>query len=319
MINGKDFYEILGLGLDAEDIVIKAAYRSLAQKYHPDKWQGDPSISQEKMAEINRAYETLIDPAKRATYDDQLKLRRESQSNYNEPSRERSDDKKTEKAKQQSPLKSKSQEKSSKLVIFSILIAVALIALLANLTNKDTDNNTSSDGFKSMDVKGVDWGQTYSLPDLNGQRHTPKDFQGKVTAVFFGFLYCPDVCPGHLTKMVALRDRLGKDSENLQVIFITVDPERDSRKALKSFLASFDKSFIGLRGSRAETDLTAKNFRVYFKKVPGLKAKEDPMSYTIDHTTFTYIFDTAGRLRLVSPSDLALEDLASDVKRLLRP
>jgi len=172
--------------------------------------------------------------------------------------------------------------------------------------------------FHSMDVTGADWGQVYSLPDLDGRRREPKDFQGKVTAVFFGFLYCPDACPNHLTKMLALKERLGADAEKLQVVFITVDPERDEPQALKTFLASFDPSFIGLRGSREETDKTAKDFRVYFKKVPGLKAKENPMSYTIDHTTFSYLFDPSGSLRLVVPHDLPLDQLAKDVQSLLR-
>jgi protein SCO1 len=172
--------------------------------------------------------------------------------------------------------------------------------------------------FNSMDVTGADWGQVYSLPDLDGQRREPSDFQGKVTAVFFGFLYCPDACPNHLTKMLALKERLGADADKLQVVFVTVDPERDEPKALKTFLTSFDPSFIGLRGSAEETDKTAKDFRVYFKKVPGLKANDNPMSYTIDHTTFSYLFDPSGSLRLVVPHDLPLDQLVTDVQALLR-
>ena len=320
MINGKNFYEILGLGIDAEDVVIKAAYRSLSQKYHPDKWNGDPAISQEKMAEINRAYETLIDPAKRSVYDNQLRSSEKNQNAKNERSKERSDSKESEKAEKSAP-KDRSQSNSKRLIILAIIVVTTLIGLVAIPTHKDSDSRdaNSSIGFNSMDVTGADWGQTYSLPDLNGRRRTPKDFQGKVTAVFFGFLYCPDACPAHLTKMLALKERLGKDADKLQVVFITVDPERDQPRALKTFLASFDSSFIGLRGSRKETDLTAKSFRVFFKKVPGPKANEDPMSYTIDHTTFTYLFDPSGTLRLVSPHDLSLEELAHDVKKLLRP
>ena len=191
--------------------------------------------------------------------------------------------------------------------LLAVLLAMALLSGCA-------DKKAS---FHSMDVTGADWGQAYSLPDLDGKRREPKDFEGKVTAVFFGFLYCPDACPNHLTKMRTLKDRLGKDADKLQVVFITVDPERDQPEALKTFLASFDPSFIGLRGSREETDKTAKDFRVYFKKVPGLKAKEDPMSYTIDHTTFSYLFDPSGSLRLVVPHDLGLDQLLADVQSLL--
>ena len=192
----------------------------------------------------------------------------------------------------------------------ALLAALLAMALLSGCTDKMAS-------FHSMDVTGADWGQTYSLTDLNGERREPKDFEGKVTAVFFGFLYCPDACPNHLTKMVALKERLGNDADKLQVVFITVDPERDQPEALKTFLASFDPSFVGLRGSREETDKTAKDFRVYFKKVPGLKAKEDPMSYTIDHTTFSYLFDPSGSLRLVVPHDLSLDQLLADVQSLL--
>lgn len=203
--------------------------------------------------------------------------------------------------------------KSLKLLTRSIGLGLAGLGLvfLAGCADKKT-------AYHSMDVTGADWGQMYSLPDLNGQRREPKDFQGKVTAVFFGFLYCPDACPNHLTKMLALKELLGAEAEKLQVVFITVDPERDQPESLKTFLASFDPSFIGLRGSREETDKTAKDFRVYFKKVPGLKAKEDPMSYTIDHTTFSYLFDPSGSLRLVVPHDLPLDQLTKDVQALLR-
>lgn len=203
--------------------------------------------------------------------------------------------------------------KSLKLLTRAIglgLTSLGLVFLVACADKKTT--------FHSMDVTGADWGQMYSLPDLNGQRRESKDFQGKVTAVFFGFLYCPDACPNHLTKMLALKERLGAEAEKLQVVFITIDPERDQPEALKTFLASFDPSFIGLRGSHEETNKTAKDFRVYFKKVPGLKAKEDPMSYTIDHTTFSYLFDPSGSLRLVVPHDLPLDQLTKDVQALLR-
>jgi protein SCO1/2 len=203
--------------------------------------------------------------------------------------------------------------KSLKLLTRAIRLGLASLGLvfLVGCADKKTT-------YHSMDVTGADWGQMYSLPDLNGQRREPKDFQGKVTAVFFGFLYCPDVCPNHLTKMLALKELLGAEAEKLQVVFITVDPERDQPESLKTFLASFDPSFIGLRGSREDTDKTAKDFRVYFKKVPGLKAKEDPMSYTIDHTTFSYLFDPSGSLRLVVPHDLPLDQLTKDVQALLR-
>jgi len=169
-----------------------------------------------------------------------------------------------------------------------------------------------------MDVTGAPWGKTFSLPDLDGKTVTNQSFPGKVTAVFFGFLYCPDACPTHLTKMQDLKKRLGPDGDKLQVVFVTVDPERDKPEPLKKFLASFDPSFVGLRGSREQTDAISKDFRVYAKKVETSASKKDPLAYTIDHTTFTYVYDTKGELRLVVPHDLAMESLEADIRTLLK-
>jgi protein SCO1/2 len=172
--------------------------------------------------------------------------------------------------------------------------------------------------FNSMDVTGAPWGQTFDLPDLDGQPKTPASFPGKVSLVFFGFLYCPDACPAHLTKMMALKERLGPDADKLQLVFITVDPERDQPEALRKFLASFDPRIVGLRGSVEQVQAVAKDFRVFFKKVDTSASKSDPMAYTIDHTTFTYVYDPKGALRLVVPHDITLEKLEADVRALLK-
>jgi protein SCO1 len=169
--------------------------------------------------------------------------------------------------------------------------------------------------FNSMDVTGANWGTGFSLPNLDGQPVSEKSFPGKVTAVFFGFLYCPDACPAHLQKMQEVKAQLGPEAEKLQVVFITVDPERDQPEALKKFLASFDPSYVGLRGTREQTDALTKDFRVYAKKVESARA--DPMSYTIDHTTFTYVYDTKGALRLVVPAGLEVDKLTADLQQLL--
>ena len=191
-----------------------------------------------------------------------------------------------------------------------ILTATLTVALLAGCTEAPKK-------FNAMDVTGADWGKNYSLPDLSGKTVTPADFQGKVTALFFGFMYCPDACPTHLTKMGELKKLLGKDADKLQLVFITVDPERDTPEKLKQYLQSFDPTVVGLRGTLAETEAVAKDFRVFYKKVPTKDTPKDPMSYTIDHTTFTYLFDTKGQLRLVVPHDLAVDKIAADVRHLL--
>jgi len=199
----------------------------------------------------------------------------------------------------------------------AILSTISLVMVMGSLSGCSDNASKKAATFGSMDVTGAPWGQTFSLPDLDGKTVTNASFPGKVTAVFFGFLYCPDACPTHLTKMQELKKRLGPDADRLQVVFITVDPERDKPEPLKKFLASFDPSFVGLRGSREQTDAISKDFRVYAKKVETSASKKDPMAYTIDHTTFTYVYDTKGALRLVVPHDLAIEKLEADVRTLL--
>lgn len=202
--------------------------------------------------------------------------------------------------------------------VFQIARAIAAIGLTALLTVTVLTGCTEAPKkFNAMDVTGADWGKNYSLPDLSGKTVSPTDFQGKVTALFFGFMYCPDACPTHLTKMGELKKLLGKEADKLQLVFITVDPERDTPEKLKQYLQSFDPTVVGLRGTLSETEAVAKDFRVFYKKVPTKDTPKDPMSYTIDHTTFTYLFDTKGQLRLVVPHDLAVDKIAADVRHLL--
>lgn len=172
------------------------------------------------------------------------------------------------------------------------------------------------EAFKSMDVTGAPWGQSYSLPDLQGKTRTPESFLGKTTVVFFGFLYCPDVCPAHLLKMQEVKKALGKDGDRVQVVFITVDPERDTPALLGPFLESFDPTNVGLRGSLEQTQAVAKDFRVYYKK-SALGDGKDPANYTVDHTTFAYVYDSQAKLRLVVPHNLAAAELAADLRSLM--
>jgi protein SCO1 len=171
--------------------------------------------------------------------------------------------------------------------------------------------------FNAMDVTNAPWGQSYSLPDLEGTIRTPQDFQGRIAAVYFGFLYCPDACPTHLLKMNEVKALLGENGKQVQTVFITVDPERDTPEKLKPYLESFDPGIVGLRGDLAQTEAIAKEFRVFYRKVDTKDSAKDPMAYTIDHTLFTYLYDTKGRLRLVVPHDLAADKIASDIKHLL--
>lgn len=170
-------------------------------------------------------------------------------------------------------------------------------------------------GFKAIDITGADYGKNLSLPDQTGKIRTLADFRGKVTVVFFGFTQCPDVCPTTMAELAQVKKALGPDGDKLQGVFITVDPERDTPERLQAYMQGFDPSFIALRGTPAQTAAVAKDFRVYYAKVPG-KAEG---SYTMDHTAGSYIFDATGRLRLFTrygDKDSAAS-LSADLKALL--
>ena len=201
---------------------------------------------------------------------------------------------------------------SQSLLKRALMIGVATLAFAQISGCSETKTQ-----FNAMDVTGAPWGQSFALPDLQGKTVTQADFPNKVTAVFFGFLYCPDACPTHLTKMGEVKKLLGKQAEKLQLVFITVDPERDQPEQLAKYLRSFDPTIIGLRGTAEQTQAITKDFRVFYKKVETKASAKDPMAYTIDHTTFTYVFDGKGKLRLVIPHDLPAEKIASDLKHLI--
>ena len=132
--------------------------------------------------------------------------------------------------------------------------------------------------FKSTDVTGATFAQDFRLKDHLGNLRTLADFKGKITVVFFGFTQCPDVCPTSMTTMAEVKRLLGAQGDRLQVLFITVDPERDTQALLKEYMANFDPSFIALRGNAEQLAATAKEFKVFFQKVPTKS------SYTMDHT-----------------------------------
>jgi protein SCO1/2 len=131
-------------------------------------------------------------------------------------------------------------------------------------------------------------------------------------ALFFGFAQCPDICPTTLSDLAQVKQQLGADGDKLQVLFITLDPQRDTQEILASFVPAFDPSFVALRGTQAEIDKVTKDFKVFAQKVPG----KDGGAYTIDHTAATYVYDPQGRLRLfVRHGQVA--SLTADIKQLM--
>jgi protein SCO1 len=167
--------------------------------------------------------------------------------------------------------------------------------------------------FKNTDLTGASYGRDFQLTDHTGQRRTLADFRGKVVTVFFGFTRCPDVCPTTLAEMRDVIAKLGEDGKRVQVIFVTVDPDRDTEALLAKYVTAFDPSFIGLRGDAAQTAAVAKEFKVFFEK----RAGTTPENYTIDHTAGTYVIDPQGRLRLFVRHAQTPDPLIADLKLLL--
>ena len=168
--------------------------------------------------------------------------------------------------------------------------------------------------FRSTNMTGVDYGKSIALKDPSGQVRTLADFQGKVVVLFFGFTQCPDVCPTTLGQMATALKQLGGEASRVQVLFVTLDPERDTPQLIAQYLGAFDPSFIGLYGDIEATRRTAKEFKVFFEKRPGAT----PQRYSIDHSSQSYVLDARGRLRLFVRHERIAEDLAEDIKALLR-
>ena len=170
--------------------------------------------------------------------------------------------------------------------------------------------------FKNVDITGsTAFANNFSLLDTNGNTKTMADYKGKVVVVFFGFTQCPDVCPTTLTEMDEALKLLGPKADKVQVIFITVDPERDTASVLAQYVPAFNPRFIGLRpADEAGLEKLAKDFRIYYKKVPGSK----PGSYTMDHSAGSYVFDQNGQLRLYIKHAQGPEVLAHDLKNILQ-
>jgi protein SCO1/2 len=167
--------------------------------------------------------------------------------------------------------------------------------------------------FHNADITGADFGRDFVLTDHNGMKRSLADFRGKVVVIFFGFVHCADVCPATLMEIKHAVDQLGGDAKRVQVLFITVDPERDTPELLSKYVPAFDPGFIGLYGDPAATAKVAKDFKVFYQKVPG----KSPGSYTVDHTAGSYVYDPQGRLRLfVRHGDAAR--LGADLRTLLQ-
>jgi len=167
--------------------------------------------------------------------------------------------------------------------------------------------------FKNVDITGANYASHLAMTDQDGQPRSLADFKGKVVVVFFGYTQCPDVCPTTMNDLAQIRKSLGADADKLQGLFVTIDPERDTGPVLKAYMSGFDPSFVALRGTPDEVAAAAKEFKVFYAKVPGKSAD----SYTMDHTAASFVFDPKGNIRLFARYGIGTEALATDVRQLL--
>ena len=188
-----------------------------------------------------------------------------------------------------------------------------LLSLLAVLFLSAGCGGSDVGRFASTDITGADYGKGFALTDHRGKPRRLEDFRGKVVTLFFGYTQCPDVCPTNLATMAQAMKLLGADAKRVQVLFATLDPERDTQALLAEYVPSFHPDFLGLYGDAAATARTAQEFRVFYQKVPG----GTPTRYTLDHTAGTYVFDPKGRLRLYIQHGEKAEAIAGDLRLLL--
>lgn len=165
--------------------------------------------------------------------------------------------------------------------------------------------------FNATEVSNLAYGRGLGIPDTDGKIRRIDDFKGQVTIVFFGFTRCPDICPTTLMRLRQVRNALGEDADKVQVLLVSVDPERDTADRLGAYVKSFDQSFIGLRPEPAELETVVKAFHAIAVKVPT--SGDD---YTIDHSATIYVYDRKNQLRLIAQPTLEIDLFAADLKRL---
>lgn len=191
----------------------------------------------------------------------------------------------------------------------TLLLTVGVASLISGCKQPE-----SQQSFISTDVTGADFAKNFHLTDHKGQPRTLSDFKGKVVVLFFGYIHCPDICPRTLANFASVAKRLGPESNKIQVLFVTLDPERDTQAVLAKFVPSFDPAFLGLYGTQQQIAETAKEYKLVYQKQAG----KGPSNYTLDHSAGTYIYDPSGKLRLYASYGQDVDSLVEDIKMLLK-
>lgn len=191
------------------------------------------------------------------------------------------------------------------------LVLVAMLAALAGCGK--SDEPAPEPTFLATDITGAPWGRDFRLTDHTGTTRTLADFRGKIVAMFFGYTHCPDVCPTTLSDFAMAIRELGEEGKQVQVLFVTVDPERDTPELLAKYVPSFNPTFLGMSTDPVSLAELAKEFKVVYQK----NTVKGPSDYLVDHSAGTYVFDSQGRLRLLIAYGTGPAAIARDLRTLL--
>jgi protein SCO1 len=211
-------------------------------------------------------------------------------------------------ARKEKPQMSLFKSRRSKVVGLVLLVAVIVAAgwSLIHMT-------PSSAGFRlSVSPERLS-SPDFRLTDFNGRARSLADYRGRIVVIFFGFIHCADACPAELFKLGQVMKRLGPESDRVQVLLISLDPERDTPDLLKKYVTAFDPRFIGLTGTAQQLASAAKTFYVVYVTAPTSNDY-----YAIDHSTSTYVIDAQGRRRLIGSMSTSVDDFVHDLKLLIR-
>jgi protein SCO1/2 len=173
--------------------------------------------------------------------------------------------------------------------------------------------NKDAPSFQGSDITGTSLGKGLALTDQDGKLRALADFKGKVLVVFFGYTQCPDVCPTSMAELSDVMKALGKDAARVQVVMVTVDPERDTPTVLKQYVTAFDPAFVGLTGTPEQIRQAASSFKAYYAKVPA----KDGKGYSMDHSAAFYLLDDKGEARVLVSNSASQDALVHDIKALL--
>ena len=190
------------------------------------------------------------------------------------------------------------------------LFAATLLSLCVLLLSGCND---ATPQFKGSDITGTHLGKELALTGTDGKPYTLETLKGKVTIILFGFTQCPDVCPTSLAELTQVMKLLGNEAKRVQVVLITVDPERDTLEVLRAYVSGFDPQFLGLTGTLEQIKKTAASFKVYYAKTAGTNG-----NYSMDHSASFYLMDAQGESRVLLNNSIGAAAIAHDIQRLLR-